>query len=324
MANIKEIARQAGVSVSTVSRVLNGHPHVAQEKRQAVLDTVRRLNYSRNLNAVQLIKGRSGMIGVLLPYIHHPYFTMLLEGIAREALEAGVQLVLCQTDYRTEREVGMLERLRMKGLDGVIVCSRALEWERLEPYAAFGPLVVCERPGSKQVSAVYIDHYRCFREAMDYLHRRGHRRIGFSLGRGGSSSSRERRRAYADMLAEWGEPAREAWVLPGCFTIEDGAQLLKRVLAMNERPTALIVTGDEVAVGLMSEAARQGVRIPGDLALIGFDNQPISRMFDLTTIDNGLTDMGGAAFCLLHERLTGRGEIVQRELPFSLVERSTV
>ncbi|MCZ8523441.1 MULTISPECIES: LacI family DNA-binding transcriptional regulator [Paenibacillus] len=324
MANIKEIAKLSGVSVSTVSRVLNGHPYVAEDKRQAVQDTVRRLNYSRNLNAVQLIKGRTGMIGVILPYIHHPYFMMLLEGIAREALQEGVQLVLCQSNYRAEEETAMLERLRMKGLDGVILCSRALGWEALEAYSDYGPLVVCDQPGSPLISSVYIDHYRCFREAMDYLNRRGHRRIGFSLGRGDSASSRERRRAYADVLEGWGEPLREDWVLPGCFTLEDGAELIRRVLAMEERPTAMIVTGDEVAVGFMTEAGRQDVAIPGDLALMGFDNQPISRMFALTTIDNGLTEMGRTAFSILHGRIQGEQAVVHRELPFTIVERSTV
>lgn len=131
MANIREIARLAGVSVSTVSRVLNNHPYVSPDKREAVLKTIRELNYSPNINAVHLSRGKTNMVGVVLPTINHPYFSELLEGIAEEAIKHNIQLVIFQTGYNLEKEFEALEQLRGHLIDGVIIASRAIPFDSL-------------------------------------------------------------------------------------------------------------------------------------------------------------------------------------------------
>lgn len=325
MPNIKQIAKIAGVSVSTVSRVINHHAYVSEDKRRAVMEAIVQLNYSRNLNAVHLSKGTTNIIGVMVPSINHAYFSRLMEGISSEALMKDYQLMVCQTNYNPVSEGKVLDMLKMKQMDGIIIGSKTLAWEQIEPFTEYGPIVACEDAGTSAISSVYLDHYDCFRQGMRYLIERGHRQIGFCLGRADSANSLKRRRAYEDALAAIHEAVREEWMFYQCLRIEDGLAVVHQWLRMRERPTALLVTSDQVAAGIITEARKNGIRIPEDLAVIGFDNQPIAQVFDLTTIDNQLFEMGSAAFQMAYDHITKkRTKPENRELGYLLIERSTV
>ncbi|ASA23890.1 LacI family DNA-binding transcriptional regulator [Paenibacillus donghaensis] len=325
MANIKEIARIAGVSVTTVSRVLNNHPYVSPDKRAAVLQTIEQLNYSRNMNAVHLITGRTRVVAVVLPFINLFYFSLIMEGLAHEALLAQYRLVLCQTNYEPEEELHVLEMLRNKEIDGVVIVSSALKPEVIEEFTGYGPILTCQDNGPRQFSSVYVEHYAAFREGLDYLAAKGHTAIGYCEGRQQGSSSLIRQTAYRDFLQVQGWPVHEEWISFGCRTEEDGAAELHRLLALNSRPSALLIAGDHVAAGLMLEARKLRLRIPEDLAVIGFDNQPIGRLLGLTTIDNQLYEMGATAFRLLLRQIQGEEtEPVHHKLEYRLIERSSV
>ncbi|MGG1878876.1 LacI family DNA-binding transcriptional regulator [Paenibacillus cisolokensis] len=325
MANIKEIARQAGVSVSTVSRVLNNHPYVSEEKRNRVMDTIKQLKYARNMNAVHLITGRTMNIAIMLPFVNHVYFSALMEGVGKGALSASYRLILCQTGYSQDKEREALDMLRNREVDGIVVLSSSISPSEIEAYCAYGPIVCCQDAGERQFSSVYINHTEAFRKAIRYLIRKGHRHIGFTVGRMDSPSTEARLIAYREMLEELGEPYRKEWILDRCLDIEDGAAIMERLFVMKERPSALLVTGDHVAAGLIYEAERRGVSIPEELAVIGFDNHPIGRMLGLTTIDNQLLQMGEMAFAILHEHIEGTQTApVRHELDFELIERASV
>ncbi|UNK17563.1 LacI family DNA-binding transcriptional regulator [Paenibacillus sp. N3/727] len=325
MANIKEIAKLAGVSVSTVSRVLNDHPYVSEDKRARVIETMKQLKYARNMNAVHLITGKTKNVAIMLPFINHAYFSLLMEGIGGEALANHYRLVLCQTGYEPDKEREVLEMLRNREIDGIIVLSTATPVERIEEYCSYGPIVCCQEAGKRAFSSVYIDHSCAFRSAMECLIAKGHRHIGFTVGRMDSPSTRARIDVYRKILAELGEPLREEWILDGCLGMEEGAAIMQRLWDMPERPSAMLVTGDHVAAGLVWEAGRRGVSIPEELAVIGFDNQPIGKMLGLTTIDNRLYEMGAEAFRILYSHIQEPNqESVQRELDFELIERSSV
>lgn len=121
------------------------------------------------------------------------------------------------------------------------------------------------------------------------------------------------------------EPVREEWIFSQCFGIADGVHVVHKVMAMNDKPTALLVTGDQVAVGILMEAKRYGLRVPEDLAIIGFDNHPMAQVFDLTTLDNQLLAMGSTAFRIMHDHIVHRDRVPEsRELDIQLIERSTV
>jgi DNA-binding LacI/PurR family transcriptional regulator len=325
VANIKQIAEMAGVSVATVSRVLNNRPYVSEEKRRAVMKAVRELNYKQNIHAIHLKTGKTHTIGVILPFVNHPYFGAILEGIASEALKANHRLIVCQTNYDAGEEIGLLELLKMKQMDGVIICSKASEWDRIEPYAVHGPIVACEDTGDRAISSVYIDHYGGFMMGMRYLIKKGHRRIGYCIARGHSFNGRNRKRAFRDALKEIGEAPRRDWMFEQCFTIEDGVRVARKLLKMDEPPSAMLVACDQVAAGIMMEVRRHGWRVPGDLALVGFDNHPIAQVLDLTTIEHPGHRMGEHAFRLLLSRIGKAPSEPERiELPYRLIERGTV
>ncbi|WP_345773417.1 LacI family DNA-binding transcriptional regulator [Paenibacillus sp. 19GGS1-52] len=132
MANIKDIAKLAGVSVTTVSRVINGHPYVSTLKKEAVQRAMEMENYERNINAVHLSKGKTNLIGVVVPSIRRPYFGMVVEGIADEAIKDNYTLVLIQTNYEVEREMDALMMLKLKQIDALIICSKTSGWDVVE------------------------------------------------------------------------------------------------------------------------------------------------------------------------------------------------
>lgn len=324
MANIKEIAKTAGVSVTTVSRVLNNHPYVKDDKRRAVLETIERLNYSRNINAVHLLKGRTQIIGIVLPMINHTYFGVMMEGIAEEALKSGYQLMVSQTGYQPEEEQRMLDMLRNKQIDGVIICSRSLPLDHIETYGQYGPIVLCEDIGDRPLSSVFLNHYLCFQEGIRYLWNKGYKSIGYSIGRLEGPSSSRRYEAYCDIHKEFGIPVNPQWIYDQCMDIEDGVLLVRRMLEQSERPSALVVTCDQVAAGILVEAGRQGIRVPQDLAFISFDNLPIAEVLDITTMDNGIYTMGASALQIADELISGRSSgPLTKEISFKLIERST-
>ena len=152
----KTNCKTAGVSISTVSRVLNNHPYVKEEKRKRVLDAVEELNYAKNINAIHLIKGKTYTIGVMLPFINLPYFSTIIEGIGNEALAAGYHINLCQTNYDSIEEIRVLEMMKMKQFDGMIICSRTSSWEQIEPFAKFAPIISCEKMNHPLISSVYV------------------------------------------------------------------------------------------------------------------------------------------------------------------------
>lgn len=322
MANIKQIAIAAGVSVTTVSRVLNGHPYVSRKKREAVLKAVKDLNYARNLNAVHLVKGKTNLIGVIIPYITNSHFNYLLAGIADLALKYGFQLILFQTDYNPDEERNVLHLLKMKQIDGIIICSKTISWEEITPYTEHGPIVACDDPGQFPVSAAYINHYESFKAGMDYLIGTGHRKIGYCINRNTSYNSKKREKAYRDALASIGEPVREEWIFRGCLYHQDGVRVVNHICGLKDRPTAILVAGDEVASGILTQARHAGIRVPEDLFIFGFDFQYIGELLQLPTVNNPISDIGRRAFEILYHHLKEEtAEPVKAELKFSFIHR---
>lgn len=325
MANIKDIAKMAGVSVTTVSRVLNDHPYVSEEKRKAVIEIVEKLNYSQNANAVHLSKGKTNIVGVILPYINHPCFDAMVGGMMEVALAHNYRVLLCQTNYNKKEEMKSLHMLKTKQLDGLIICSRANEWETIEPYASYGTIVACEDNDISNISSVYTNHSAAFQLGMDYLIEKGYKKIGYCTGRKLGPSSQKRFDVYKQQLQSIYEEVNEEWIFTECFTLEDGVKVAHKLKGMQHLPEALIVAGDEVAIGVMTEAEKLGIQVPEDLAIIGFDNQPISQVLQLTTIDQNLNEIGRKAFEMFYRQTSDeRSKQEKVEIPYELVERSTV
>lgn len=324
MANIREIARMAGVSVTTVSRVLNNHPYVSEEKRDAVWRTVEKLDYSRNLNAVHLAHGKTNMVGIVLPTINHPYFASLLQGMAEEAKQHNIQLVMFQTDYKQEKELDALEQLRGNLIDGIIFCSRAVQFGLLENYKNTGPIVLCEDADQEVFPSVSIEHVKAFDQGLDFLIANGHSKIAVCLGRLEGTNSIKRISAYKSKLETLGEVINDLWILDQCLMMEDGKRVIQQFCGWDEKPTAFLVGNDQVAVGMIAEAQRKGIKVPEDLALLSFDNHPVSEIFNLTTIDIPAKELGHSAFRAFLSRSANAQYNEKIILPFKLIHRKSV
>ncbi|TKC18817.1 LacI family DNA-binding transcriptional regulator [Robertmurraya kyonggiensis] len=319
MTNIKDLAKMAGVSVTTVSRVLNEHPYVSEKKRMAVLEAIKATNYHKNINAVHLSKGNTLLMGVVLPFTGHPYFASLLKGIARIALEHDYKLVLFQTDYLESRELDALLMLKEKQIDSLIICSRACSLATIEEHLHYGSIVLCENIKREQISTTFVNHYSVFFEALEYLYQKGHQKIGYCIGRRSGSSSKKREQAYKDFLVKYDLHFRPEYIMDNCLYVEDAEKIIKELKTMEVPPTALLVTNDQIAAGVVTCCHNEGIAIPDELAIIGFDNQPIAKMMNITTIDIPHEQMGENLFL----QAVGE-EISHTEVKVKLIERGTV
>jgi DNA-binding LacI/PurR family transcriptional regulator len=320
MANIKDIAKMAGVSVTTVSRVINNYPYVSAEKAEAVRLAMEKCNYQRNINAVHLSKGKTFLVGVVVPFSNHPYFGLLIEGIANAALKNNYKLVLIQTNYEEEKEIEALTMLKDKQIDALIICSRICDWNAIEDFIEYGPIVLCEDARGKKVSSTFVDHYKSFSAALNYLYQKGHSRIGYCIGRHTGTNSEQRHTAYKDFLAEKSLSFIPDFIFSGCFHFEDGEKVATKLVQLKNRPTALLVTSDQVAAGILTCCKEKGIFIPEDLAIMGFDNQPISKVMHITTLEIPLVEVGRKLFL---QAMDGEN-VSHEEIDVKLIERETV
>ncbi|MFW2108566.1 LacI family DNA-binding transcriptional regulator [Bacillus spizizenii] len=321
MANIKDIAEKAGVSVTTVSRVINNHPYVSEDKRNRVLEAMEALEYTRNIHAVHLSKGFSNMIGVVLPTINLPYFAELIAGIADAAAESGFHLSLFQTNYDVQKEIFALTQLKQRQVDGLIFCSKALADEKLMGWE--GPILLCQNSDIGRFPTISIPHQQAFRYGLDYLIAKGHKKIAICLARKKGMNSHFRIKAYKEALEEIGEAFHEDWVVEKAITINDGKALFHKWKKWKEKPTAIFVANDQVSAGLLLEAKAQRVSVPDELAILSVDNHEISQSLGITTIDIQTKEMGKQAFAMLEKRIQGQ-PIERKVLDYRLIERSTV
>ncbi|MNO24462.1 Catabolite control protein B [compost metagenome] len=319
MANIKDIARIAGVSVTTVSRVINGHPYVSTVKREAVQRAMEVANYERNINAVHLSRGKTNLIGVVVPSIRRPYFGMEVEGIAEEAIKDNYKLVLIQTNYEIGREMDALMMLKLKQIDALIICSKACSWDIVEEYTQYGPIIVLEDARGRKVSSIFIDHYKNFSSALAYLKGKGHHKIGYCLARKSSPNSKQRAAAYRDFYKNLNEEYNPEHLFHDCMDMEDGEWIMQRIRDMEDPPTALLVTSDQVAAGILTYCREHDIRVPDQLAIVGFDNQPIAKIMNITTFEIPIVQIGRRAFLHVID-----GSHSHEEIPIHLIERATV
>jgi LacI family transcriptional regulator len=325
---IKEVAREAGVSVATVSRVFTGNGPVQEETRRRVLEVSSRLSYSPHAAARSLTTNRSGSLGVLLPNLYGEFFSEVIRGLDLTARRSGYHLLVSSSHSdRTEVEA-VLRALRGR-VDGLIVMSPEADAQALQanlPPALPVVLLNCRVEGSAFAS-INIDNHGGAYAMTRHLLARGHRRIAFVQGAPGNYDAGERLRGYRDALRDGGiEPAAELEI-DGDFSEESGHRAGVALSRLTPRPTAAFAANDAMAVGLLSALQEAGVRVPADIAVAGFDDIPIARFLTpaLTTVRVGITGLGELAL----ERLLAAmedGETHERRhevLPTSLVVRGS-
>lgn len=323
MSNIKQIAQMAGVSRSTVSRVLNQHPHVHEDTRRKVQQIIDELDYIQNSNAVQLKKGRTNTIGVVSPSISH-YFMQIVQGIAEAGTSCHYQTLLYQTNEKPDQELQALEMLRQKKLDGLIILRCGIGWEKVAAYAKYGPIMTCEPLQHPKIQSIYMNHYEGFQLGLEHLIEKGYTRIACTIGRAVSRNSLERKKAFEDILQKYNLPVHPEWILDETFTVDDGRKALQKLLAGKEMPDAVIHASDYVAAGMAAQARAKGIHVPDQLGLVGFesDQSDIAALMELTHVRNPLKQMGAEAFRRMYAELTAT-PYTAAALSFSLTERQS-
>jgi LacI family repressor for deo operon, udp, cdd, tsx, nupC, and nupG len=329
-ATIKDVARAAGVSTATVSRSLSRPESVAEKTRLAVLDAMRATGYRLNHAARALRAQRTGAIVVLVPDLGNPFFSQIIAGV--EATISGAEMsVLIADTSQPEKKPGLLmEYLHENRADGIICFDGALPHALLkqsEESSAFPPIVfACEWTPDGGYRSVRVDNETGAMLAVRKLAQLGHRRIGHIKGPVGNVLTAARLDGALQAASECGVEMREEWIFDGDFTMPAGAQAAITWLGLADKPTAIFCASDLMAFGFISELARNGVRVPGDVSVIGFDDIEISRHFipPLTTIRQPRTELGVTAAQFLLDAIAGRGhagagpvvlgvELVERE-----------
>lgn len=302
MVNLKQVAERAGVSISTVSRVLNGKTCVNEETRKLVMQTIRETNYQPNALAQSLKFGRSRTICLLIPSIENMMFPKLTRGIEDTARRNGYTVVLCNTDEDAAVERSYIESMKKRWVDGFIVCSLESDASYIRELRAEGyPVVLVNRfeeGDIASVDTVSSDNYRIGYQATQYLIRTGHKRIALAQGRERLMLYRERERGYRDALTEAGIMIDETLIMRETSGGKDCFDYKTRELMQSSTPPdAIFCTSDPKAFVVMHALHELGIKIPEDVAVLGVDNVSMSNMVEppLSTMTQHLYDMGAAA-----------------------------
>ena len=297
---IQDVAKASGVSVSTVSRVLNGKSDVADDTQDRILAVIGELGYTSNLAARSMRSHKKNLIGLVVPDIGFPYSIEIMKGINQAIAESTYDLLVYTTgdvhkSGAASHEQHYVSLLNNSLTDGVIiVASAAADFITDSPIVAVDPHVV--KPNYPSVQGT---NHQGSLDVMNYLLGLGHRRIGFICGRPEIGSARRRLQGYRDALSNAGIEVDENLIVPGDFTTPGGRDRGLQLLSMENPPTAIFAANDQSAIGVYQAADELGLRIPDDLSVVGFDNISEAKYLGLTTMDQCLADMGYAAIQML-------------------------
>jgi LacI family transcriptional regulator len=302
---LEEVARLAGVSRSTVSRVVNDHPNVRVETKERVWEAIRQSGYQPNVVARSLVTNRTQIIGMIIPEVvtkifTDPFFPLLLRGATEVCNSHRYQLLLSLFTDPEDQERNCQRVLRSGYLDGVIVASSLLDDSLIPNMLSSGiPLVSIGRHPDKQVHYVDSDNVGGARMAVEHLIRLGHRNIAAITGRLGQTAGQDRLDGYRQALLAHGITVKDDLVAEGDFTERSGMVAMQRLLPAS--PTAVFAANDIMAIGALKALRAVGLKVPQDIVLIGFDDTPIASMVEpaLTTVRQPIERMGSMAVELL-------------------------
>ncbi|MFJ9242365.1 LacI family DNA-binding transcriptional regulator [Streptomyces sp. NPDC101776] len=310
MASIKDVAAEAGVSVATVSRVLNDHPSVSADARARVLAAVDALGYRPNAVARSLRTDQTRTLGLVISDVLNPYFTELARSVEEEARALGYSVIIGNADERPELQDHHVRTLLDRRIDGLLVSpTDGGSPGMLDAARAGTPMVFVDRwiPGL-DVPVVRADGRAAIRDLVAHLHRLGHRRLAIIAGPAATTTGSERVAAFRDALGEYGIPLPDAYIGQGDFQAESGRRVTEGFLDLAEPPEVVFATDNLMALGALDAVRARGLRVPEDLALAAFDD---IRWFvhtdpPITAIAQPTPELGRAAVRALVDQIEGR------------------
>jgi len=307
--DIHAVARQAHVSIATVSRTINHVPTVNPKLAKRVWEAIRELNYYPNTQARALVSGRSRMLGLIVSEITNPFFPELIQGFEDVAVENGYEILIGSTNYEPDRMQRCIRRMVERNAEGVAVMTFGIEQPLLDQLADRNvPLVFVDvAPNRPGMSVLKVDYHHGIRQGVQHLAALGHRRIAFVSGPLRLHSAQSRLAAVKKALSECGIPVDETLLVEGDHTMEGGMTATERLMSQKDMPTAIMCSNDMLAIGVLHELSRTGMRVPDDLSVIGFDDIHMAAMVipPLTSIQMSRTDLASAAVSALRGHLEG-------------------
>ena len=328
MATIRDVAREAGVSIATVSRVFNQASLVRQDTCEHVRGVASRLDYWPNSAARSLITNRTSAIGVLLPDLYGEFFSEVIRGIDLAARREKYQVLVSSSHASTETLVAAVRALRGR-IDGLLVMAPDADaTEAIQDFSTRFPVVLLNPgPISLHCSSLSVANFDGAYAAVRHLAGLGHRRIAIVRGPAGNADAEERRRGWRQALLDSGLEASPVLELDGDFSESAGFAATERMLALLPRPTAVFAANDYMAAGVLAAAREAGVGVPGDLAVCGFDDIAIARYLTpaLTTVDVDACELGERAIqkLLPFARARRPAEASHETLPTRIVGRAS-
>ena len=311
---IKDIARKANVSHTTVSRALNDKSRIKNETKEKILSIAKELNYRPDFIARSLVMRRTKTLGLVITTIANPFYTELSQGIETTAIRLGYNIILCSTNYDLATEKKYIDMLQSKGVDGIIFTSAHMGDPNIIELAKEGfPTILVNRRTydpvvRNKIDYVGVDNIRGGFLAVEHLIKLGHKRIGVIGGSSESSVGFERLEGGKKALAAYGLKVMDDYFLEGDFLRGSGYEGGKKFLKMDERPTAIFATNDYMALGIYQAVLEADIRVPEEIALIGFNDIEFSSIkgIELTTVGQKKYEMGALAVKTLVERIEGQ------------------
>ena len=303
---IQDVAKTAGVSVSTVSRVLNGKVDVASETQDRILSIINNMGYTTNLAARSMRSFKKNMVGLIMPDIAYPFAIEVMKGVNRAIAQSEFDLLVYTTgdvrkSGRASHEQKYVSLLNNSITDGAIIVAPVTgEFSTDAPIVSIDPHM-----SDPNYASVHATNYQGAMDATNYLLGLGHERIGFISGRAELESSNRRLMGYRDAMKNAALPIDELMIASGDYTTETGIKCAQELLSLGNPPTAIFASNDQMAMGVFEVAQQRGLRIPQDLSVIGFDNIMESKYMGLTTVDQFISEMGYVATQMLIKLING-------------------
>lgn len=328
--NISAVAKRAGVSTATVSRVMNGTANVSPETAERVRQAVEALNFYPDVNARALGSGRSGLYGLIISDITNPYFPELVKAFEDIAVEHGQDVLVANTDYDPKRMEMCVIRMLQRKVDGVAIMTSEMDERLIRTFSQRQIPTVFMDAGTAGANTVNVDYAAGVTQAMQHLFSLGHEEIAFISGPLSLGSARVRAEAFQKALREHGITVRPEWLQESDHRVEGGHHAMQRILRSGQVPTAVLGSNDLTAIGAMGAIHESGLRIPRDISVVGFDDIELSAYTSpaLTTLHVPRRELAATAFRGLYR---GRDQVMEKKaqnkehvvLPRLVVREST-
>jgi LacI family transcriptional regulator len=325
MATIKDVAKLAGVSLSTASYALNGHEKISEATREKVLEAAKQLNYQKNGFASDLKRSRTKTIALILRDLSGPYYSELIRGVQETAIEHGYDLIACSSFGGADSTA--IKFLAEKRVDGAIVLAHNLNDAKIIDSAREGfPIIVLDRQlEGEHIINVSVDNEHGAFMATEFLIKNGHKNIAYISGPPKSLDNKLRFKGYQQALHQFGLDYQSKWNISGRFTSEGGYTATKLLIAQGNLPDAIFYANDEMAVGGLKAFKEAEIRVPEDISIIGFDDILLAEYVNpsLTTIRQPKYEVGALSAHLIFQALDGERLDQNYKLPTELIVRNS-